>query len=94
LLTGPRSPTTTGKVERLHNTMRAEFFSDADRVFATIVDLRVRWLGGWSITTPSAHTSRWGCVVEVCIVAGSVQMSREGTIGVLDPCAEAPSFLT
>ena len=29
LLTAPRSPTTTGKVERLHKTMRAEFFTDA-----------------------------------------------------------------
>ena len=40
LLTAPRSPTTTGKVERLHKTMRAEFFADADRVFATIGELR------------------------------------------------------
>ena len=29
LLTAPRSPTTTGKVERLHKTMRAEFLTDA-----------------------------------------------------------------
>ncbi len=27
LLTAPYSPTTTGKVERLHKTMRAEFFT-------------------------------------------------------------------
>ncbi|HEY1439988.1 MAG TPA: IS481 family transposase [Mycobacterium sp.] len=40
LLTAPRSPTTTGKVERLHKTMRAEFFTDADRTFATIADLQ------------------------------------------------------
>jgi transposase InsO family protein len=40
LLTAPRSPTTTGKVERLHKTMRAEFFADADRVFATIGELQ------------------------------------------------------
>jgi transposase InsO family protein len=46
LLTAPRSPTTTGKVERLHKTMRAEFFSDADRVFATIAELQVA-LDGW-----------------------------------------------
>jgi transposase InsO family protein len=30
LLTAPRSPTTTGKVERLHKTMRAEFLTAAD----------------------------------------------------------------
>ena len=29
LLTAPYSPTTTGKVERLHKTMRAEFFTQA-----------------------------------------------------------------
>jgi transposase InsO family protein len=40
LLTAPRSPTTTGKVERLHKTMRAEFFCDADRGFVTIAELQ------------------------------------------------------
>ena len=35
MLTAPRHPTTTGKVERLHKTMRAEFLTDADRRFAT-----------------------------------------------------------
>jgi integrase-like protein len=40
LLTAPRSPTTTGKVERLHKTMRAEFFADADRLYATLGDLQ------------------------------------------------------
>jgi transposase InsO family protein len=40
LLTAPRSPTTTGKVERLHKTMRAEFFTDADRRYAIIADLQ------------------------------------------------------
>jgi hypothetical protein len=34
LLTSPRSPTTTGKVERFHKTLRAEFLGD--RVFASI----------------------------------------------------------
>ncbi len=34
LLTAPYSPTTTGKIERLHKTMRSEFFSG--RTFATI----------------------------------------------------------
>lgn len=46
VLTAPRSPTTTGKVERLHKTMRAEFFADADRVFATIDELQAA-LDGW-----------------------------------------------
>jgi hypothetical protein len=36
LLTAPYSPTTTGKIERLHKTMRKEFF--ADRTFASIAE--------------------------------------------------------
>src|SRR6201993_5189185 len=46
LLTAPRSPTTTGKVERLHKTMRAEFFTDADRVHASIAELQAALDGG------------------------------------------------
>jgi transposase InsO family protein len=46
LLTAPRSPTTTGKVERLHKTMRAEFLRDADGKYATIAELQ-RALDGW-----------------------------------------------
>jgi transposase InsO family protein len=34
LLTAPRSPTTTGKIERFHRTLRAEF--DTRRVFASL----------------------------------------------------------
>ena len=40
LLTAPYSPTTTGKVERLHKTMRAEFVAGADRKFATVPELQ------------------------------------------------------
>ena len=38
LLTAPYSPTTTGKIERLHKTMRKEFFSD--KIFETIEDMQ------------------------------------------------------
>ena len=34
LLTAPRSPTTTGKIERFHRTLRAEFLTG--RIFATL----------------------------------------------------------
>jgi hypothetical protein len=40
LLTAPYSPTTTGKVERLHKTMRKEFFTPKDRLFTTITELQ------------------------------------------------------
>jgi transposase InsO family protein len=58
LLTAPRSPTTTGKVERLHKTMRAEFFTDADRGYATIAELQAA-LDGWVVqyNTERPHQS-------------------------------------
>lgn len=62
LLTAPRSPTTTGKVERLHKTMRAEFFTGADRVFATIAELQAA-LDGWVVhyNTERPHQSLGMC---------------------------------
>ena len=38
LLTAPYSPTTTGKVERFHKTLRAEWARPNDRAFATTVE--------------------------------------------------------
>jgi transposase InsO family protein len=46
LLTAPYSPTTTGKIERLHKTMRAEFFTDT--VCDTIEQLQAA-LDGWVV---------------------------------------------
>jgi hypothetical protein len=40
LLTAPRSPTTTGKVERWHKTIRTEFLADHDHQHATIAELQ------------------------------------------------------
>jgi len=36
LLTQPRSPTTTGKIERFHRSLRAEFLSSADTFRPTL----------------------------------------------------------
>ena len=44
LLTAPRSPTTTGKVERWHKTLRREFLNG--KVFASIEDAQAQ-LDGW-----------------------------------------------
>ena len=55
LLTRPYSPTTTGKVERLHKTMRAEFFTPNDRQFATIGELQAAldgWVAEYNTTRP------------------------------------------
>jgi transposase InsO family protein len=46
LLTAPYSPTTTGKIERLHKTMRKEFF--ADRSFETIEEMQAA-LAAWVV---------------------------------------------
>lgn len=48
LLTAPRSPTTTGKVQRLHKTMRAEFLDDADRVHSSVEALQAA-PDGWVV---------------------------------------------
>jgi transposase InsO family protein len=44
LLTAPRSPTTTGKVERWHKTLRAEFLTG--KTFESLTDAQVR-LDAW-----------------------------------------------
>jgi transposase InsO family protein len=61
LLTAPYSPTTTGKVERLHKTMRAEFFNGVDKVFATVPELQGA-LDGWveQYNTARPHQSCGG----------------------------------
>jgi hypothetical protein len=55
LLTAPYSPTTTGKVERLHKTMRAEFFTRTDGTFATIPELQAAldaWVAEYNTARP------------------------------------------
>ena len=55
LLTAPYSPTTTGKVERLHKTMRAEFFTPKDGTFATVEELQAAldcWVGEYNTARP------------------------------------------
>jgi transposase InsO family protein len=61
LLTAPCSPTTTGKVERLHKTMRAEFFTPKDRLFTTVEQLQEAldaWVVEYNTTRP--HQSSGG----------------------------------
>ena len=55
LLTKPYSPTTTGKVERLHKTMRAEFFRAADGQHATLAQLQAAldaWVEDYNTARP------------------------------------------
>lgn len=53
LLTAPRSPTTTGKVERFHKTLRGEFLNG--QVFASIADAQAQldaWVGEYNHDRP------------------------------------------
>jgi transposase InsO family protein len=55
ILTAPYSPTTTGKIERLHKTMRAEFFTPKDRLFTAVSDLQAAldgWVAEYNTTRP------------------------------------------
>lgn len=61
LLTAPYSPTTTGKIERLHKTIRAEFLLEHDRKHATIEDAQAA-LDAWVVeyNTERPHQSCGG----------------------------------
>ena len=58
ILTAPRSPTTTGKVERFHRTLRREFFSKNDYRFETVAEAQAA-LDAWIVTynTERPHQS-------------------------------------
>jgi transposase InsO family protein len=53
LLTAPRSPTTTGKIERFHKTLRAEFLTG--KTFASISDAQAqldKWVQHYNLERP------------------------------------------
>jgi hypothetical protein len=58
LLTAPYSPTTTGKVERLHKTIRRYFLSEHDRIHVSIAELQEA-LDAWVVeyNTERPHQS-------------------------------------
>jgi hypothetical protein len=57
LLTAVRSPTTTGKIERFHRTMRQEFLTG--RVFDDLPRPGTSSTPGSRAITPSGRTRRW-----------------------------------
>ena len=61
LLTAPYSPTTTGKIERFHKTLRREFLTVHDRRHCTVEALQVA-LDGWLVeyNTERPHQSCGG----------------------------------
>jgi transposase InsO family protein len=61
LLTAPYSPTTTGKIERFHKTLRAEFLTEHDWKHATVEELQAA-VDAWVIdyNTQRPHQSGGG----------------------------------
>ena len=62
LLTAPRSPTTTGKVERFHKTVRSEFLTG--RVFASLEEAQAAldaWVGTLQRRAPPPGHRHGGC---------------------------------
>lgn len=65
LLTQPRSPTTTGKIERLHRSMRAEFLAGA-RPFASLKAAQValdEWVADYNTRRPHQFNMDRQCPV-------------------------------
>ena len=93
ILTAPYSPTTTGKIERLHKTMRKEFF--ADRRFATIEEAQ-RALDAW-VTDYNTNREHQG-IGDVAPIR-RFELARPGPLEVLDgqleaePTAEPAKFV-
>jgi transposase InsO family protein len=89
LLTAPRSPTTTGKVERFHKTVRAEFL--AGRSFASIAEAQAAldaWIGHYNGERPH-HGHRHGCAGSTLHRgrAGASGRRSAGAARVERPCA-------
>jgi transposase InsO family protein len=57
LLTRPRSPTTTGKIERFHRSLRQEFLTG--RLSTPPPRPKSSWISGWPPTTMTVHTRAW-----------------------------------
>jgi transposase InsO family protein len=95
LLTAPRSPTTTGKVERLHKTMRAEFFTGVDRHFATIAELQQElddWVGQVQHRTAApvaGHVCACRAVPVGLCGPGAGRRRRAGCVGAAAACRPA-----
>jgi transposase InsO family protein len=86
ILTAPYSPTTTGKIERLHKTMRKEFFADGR--FATL-DQAQRALDAW---VSDYNTNREHQAIGDVAPIGRFELAKATSVevvdGDIDPAAE------
>ncbi|WP_373201902.1 IS481-like element ISMyma5 family transposase [Mycobacterium marinum] len=87
LLTAPRSATTTGKVERLHKTMRAEIFAEVDGVFDAIAELQAaidRWVQYYNTARPHQSLGMVAPAARFALAAGP-------DLSVVEPVAAVPA---
>jgi transposase InsO family protein len=82
-LTAPRSPTTTGKIERFHRTLRVEFL--AGRVFDELAAAQAE-LDGW---VDDYNTNRPHQGIGMAVPADRFHTVRDRTAPELDPHLEA-----
>ena len=85
LLTAPRSPTTTGKVERLHKTMRLEFFGAADRQYQGLAELQAaldQWVAHYNTERPHQSLGMRP-PIDRFVLAGPG--TAQGDLAVVDP---------
>jgi len=88
LLTAPRSPTTTGKIERFHRTLRAEF--DTRQVFRTLKTAQQaldEWVGYYNTARPhqSLAMATPAARFTTAAQAGDGRGSRPADVSVLLP---------
>lgn len=79
LLTAPYSPTTTGKVERFHRTLRAEWVRPNDRVFATIVEAQASldaWVSHYNTERPHQSLGMASPVERFRLAQPALRLSR------------------
>jgi transposase InsO family protein len=93
LLTAPHSPTTTGKVERFHKTLRAEFMADHDRKHGTLAEAQ-RALDDW--VAHYNHERPHQAVgdrppAERFALASRLPVADDDGIGEPDPTEETPT---
>jgi transposase InsO family protein len=77
LLTAPYSPTTTGKVERFHKTLRAGWGRPNERVFATLAEAQVSldaWVLEYNTARPHQSIGNRPPIERFALAAGPVHV--------------------
>jgi hypothetical protein len=85
LLTAPYSPTTTGKIERLHKTIRAEFLLEHDRRHHTIEALQAAldaWVTEYNTERPHQSCGNRPPAERFALAAGRDLVVVEDTVSI------------